>query len=302
MLGLRTETWLLTASRLTPRVGATPTVGAQDITATVSPRSSVKIDLGKLAGRFVQLRIDAGRYLQARAPDDTSAVFGSPNLGREQAWHATFGAQWQYRRVIAEAAGYARWLSDLVVRDTSPTPKLAAVLTQLGTGRVVGLQLTARLVPWHGLEGWISYGISRSTRRDAAEAATRLFDYDQTHNVVTVVGWRRGRWRVGGRLRLATGAPRTSVVGAFFDARSGRYQPIRGSQNDVRLPEFFAVDARVQRSFAMGKGNLAAYVELQNLSNRANPEELVYSADYQQQRFLSGLPLLTIAGLRWELP
>ncbi len=302
VLGLRTETWLLTASRLTPRVGATPAIAAQDITVTVSPRGSVKIDLGKVAARLVQLRIDAGRYLQARAPEDTSAVFGSPNLGREQAWHATVGVQWQYRRVIAEAAAYARWLNDLVVRDTSATPKLAAVLTQLGTGRVLGLQLTARLVPWHGVEGWISYGISRSTRRDAADAVTRLFDNDQTHNLVAVVGWRRGRWRVGGRVRVATGEPRTSVVGAFFDGRSGRYQPIRGSQNDVRLPLFFALDARVQRSFAIGNGTLAAYVELQNLSNRANAEEFVYSADYQQQRFLSGLPLLTIAGLRWELP
>ncbi len=302
VLGLRSETWLLTASRATPRVGATPTVGAQDITTTLSPRASVKFDLGKLAGRSAQLRIDAGRYLQARAPDDSSAVFGTPNLGREQAWHLTVGAQWQYRRVIAEAAAYARWLDDLVVRDTSATPKLAAVLTQLGTGQVYGLQLTARAVPWHGLEGWITYGVSRSTRRDAPDATTRFFDHDQTHNLVAVVGWRRGRWSLGGRMRLASGEPRTSVIGAFFDARSGRYQPIRGSQNDVRLPLFFAVDARVQRSFAIGNGTLAAYVELQNLSNRANPEEFVYSADYQQQQYLTGLPLLTIAGLRWELP
>lgn len=302
VLGLRSETWLLTASRATPRVGATPTVGAQDITTTLSPRASVKFDLGKLAGRSAQLRIDAGRYLQARAPDDSSAVFGTPNLGREQAWHLTVGAQWQYRRVIAEAAAYARWLDDLVVRDTSATPKLAAVLTQLGTGQVYGLQLTARAVPWHGLEGWITYGVSRSTRRDAPDATTRFFDHDQTHNLVAVVGWRRGRWSLGGRMRLASGEPRTSVIGAFFDARSGRYQPIRCAQNDVRLPLFFAVDARVQRSFAIGNGTLAAYVELQNLSNRANPEEFVYSADYQQQRYLTGLPLLTIAGLRWELP
>jgi hypothetical protein len=58
----------------------------------------------------------------------------------------------------------------------------------------------------------------------------------------------------------------------------------------------------VQRSFAVGPGTLAGYVELQNLSNRANAEEFVYSADFQQQRYLTSLPLLAIAGLRWELP
>ncbi len=302
VVGVRAETWLLTASRLTPRVGATPGIGAQDIDLTLSPRASVKFDLGKLAGRRAQVRLDGGRYLQARLPEDTSAVFGTPNLGREQAWHATVGAQWQYRQFMIEAAAYTRLLDDLVVRDTATTPKLATVLTQQGTGRVVGMQLTARLVPWRGLEGWVSYGLSRATRRISPDSPERLFDNDQTHNIVAVLGWHRGPWSLGGRMRFATGEPRTSVVGAFFDARSGRFQPIRGNQNDVRLPAFFAIDARVQRSFAVGHGTLAGYVELQNLSNRANAEEFVYSADFQQQRYLTSLPLLAIAGLRWELP
>ena len=45
----------------------------------------------------------------------------------------------------------------------------------------------------------------------------------------------------------------------------------------------------------------AAYLEIQNLTNRANAEEIIYSADFSQQSYLTGLPLLVIAGARFEL-
>jgi hypothetical protein len=300
--GLRAESWLLTASRLTPRVASTPSIASQSLAFTVSPRVAVKIDLGTFAKHPAQLRIDAGRYLQARDAADTSAVFGTPSLGRENAWHATIGGQWQFRNVLFEAAGYARILSDLVVRDTAALPKLASVLTQQGTGRVIGGQITARLVPWRGVEGWLSYGLSRSIRRDSDTTAWRRFDHDQTHNIVAVVSWRRGPWSVAGRLRIASGEPRTSVQRAFFDSRSGRYQPVRGDQNDVQLPAFVALDARLQRRMTVAGNQLAAYLEVQNITNRANPEEIVYNADFSEQRFLTSLPALAIAGLRWEMP
>jgi len=114
-LGGRLDGWLLGASRLTPRVGAVPGLGAQQIAFTADPRGSIQLALGGAAA----LRLDAGRYHQARAASDTSAVFGSPDLGVEQAWHVTAGGQWRRGPVAIEAALYARWLDDLVAA-TSP--------------------------------------------------------------------------------------------------------------------------------------------------------------------------------------
>src|SRR6185503_1218939 len=139
----------LGASRLTPRVGTTPGIGSQQIELTVDPRVSVQV---ALPGRAA-LRVDGGRYHQARAATDTSAVFGTPGLGLERAWHVTIGGQWQRPSFAIEAAGYARWLDDLVARDLAVTPLLAHALTQAGTGRVVGLQVTMRVVGWRGLSG-----------------------------------------------------------------------------------------------------------------------------------------------------
>ena len=295
-LGGRFDAWLLDASRLTPRVGTTPSIGAQQILYTQDPRGSVQLRVTDTA----QVRIDGGRYHQARAASDASAVFGTPTLGLESAWHLTAGGQWRRAPFAIEAAGYARWLDDLVARDLAVTPPLAQALTQGGTGRVLGAQITARLVGWRGLTGWLAYSLSRSTRKDATSQTRRLFDHDQTHGLIAAAGWEHGPWTIGGRVRVSTGEPRTAVLGSFFDSRSGRFQPIRGEHNGVRLPTFFAADLRVERRFGFGCTRTGIYLEIQNLTSRANAEELIYSADFQAQSYLTSLPLLAIAGLRIE--
>lgn len=296
-LGGRLDVWMLGASRLTPRVGATPGIGAQQIAFSCDPRGSIQLQLGDASSA----RIDAGRYHQARAASDASAVFGAPGLGVEQAWHVTAGGQWHHGPLAIDAALYARWLDDLVARDLAVTPPLAQALTQSGTGRVIGAQLTARVIGWHSITGWLAYTLSRSTRKDADTQPDRLFDHDQTHGLVAVAGWERGPWTLGGRVRLATGEPRTEVIGAFFDSRSGRYQPIRGAHNGVRLPAFLAADVRAERRFALaGAVRGAAYLEIQNLTGRANAEEIIYSADFSQRGYLTGLPLLAVGGVRVE--
>jgi len=296
-LGGRLDVWMLSASRLTPRIGLTPGLGAQQIVVDGDPRGSVQLRVADDAS----VRIDAGRYHQARSAADTSAVFGTPGLGIEQAWHVIAGAQWQRGAFAIEAAVYARWLDELVARDLAVTPLLAQALTQGGTGRVLGAQVTARVIDWRGVTGWLSYTLSRSTRKDADSQAERLFDHDQTHGLIAVAGWERGPWTLGGRVRLATGEPRTDVIGALFDSRSGRFQPIRGAHNATRLPAFFAADVRAERRFAIAGGlRGAVYVEVQNLTGRANPEELIYSGDFAQRGYLTGLPLLAIGGVRVE--
>ncbi len=295
-MGLRLDEWLLTASRLTPRVGTTPEIASQLLLDTEDPRGTVQL---RLSDELVA-RVDAGRYHQARSAADTSAVFGTPSLGVEEAWHAIAGAQWRRSPVAIEIAGYARWLDDLVARDLSVTPPLARVLTQAGIGDVFGVQVTARVLGWRGLSGWLSYNLSRSRRKDAPDQAWRYFDHDQTHGLIAVAGWERGPWTIGARVRFATGEPRTDVLGAFYDVRDGRFEPIVGPHNGVRLPAFFAADLRGERRLALGDTRAAIYLEIQNLTDRANAEEIIYSADFSQKGYLTSLPLLAIAGVRIE--
>jgi TonB dependent receptor len=295
-LGARADAWLLTASRLTPRIGSIVNVASQQTLFTQDPRGSLRVRVTD----DLDLRADGGLYHQARAASDTSAVFGTPDLGLEQAWHAIAGGQWRHAPFAIEAAGYARWLDDLVARDLAVTPMLAHALTQDGIGNVYGLQLTARVIGWNGLSGWVSYNLSRSRRKDADDQPWRYFDHDQTHGLIAVAGWEHGAWTLGGRIRFATGEPRTAVIGAFFDSASGRYEPIRGDHNGERLPAFFAADVRAERRLPLGSIHGAVYLEIQNLTNRANAEELIYSADFTTQGYLTSLPFLAIVGVRIE--
>jgi hypothetical protein len=107
-------------------------------------------------------------------------------------------------------------------------------------------------------------------------------------------------FELGSRFRLASGFPRTQVTGAYYDARRDRYQPTFGEQNEIRIPMFMQLDLRVSQAFALGAGNeLQIYLEVQNVTNRANTEELVYSPDFARQDKIQSLPILPIAGLQW---
>jgi hypothetical protein len=188
------------------------------------------------------------------------------------------------------------------VRDPSPTPKLAAALLQEGVGRAYGVQVLLRQEPWHGFFGWIAYTISRSERQDTPGASWRLFDYDQPH-VLTLVGSKElGAWTIGARFRYATGLPRTPVAGAFYDAKDDAYQPIFGPQNSVRLPDFWQLDLRVDRSFALGESaRILVYLEGLNVTNRSNGEEYIYNVDYTRRGTVTGLPAIAVIGARVDL-
>jgi hypothetical protein len=144
----------------------------------------------------------------------------------------------------------------------------------------------------------VSYTASRSERRDHPDAAVRLFDYDQTHVLALVASW---AWRglgLGARLRWSSGFPRTPVTGAYFDARGDQFQPLFGAQNSFRLPDFVQLDLRVEYSFAFQRASLDFYLDVQNVTNRANKEELAYSEDYTRVQYVTGLPTTAVVGVR----
>ena len=45
---------------------------------------------------------------------------------------------------------------------------------------------------------------------------------------------------------------------------------------------------------------LSAYLEVQNATNRKNPEDVAYNYDYSQRGWATGLPLFPSFGLRAE--
>jgi TonB family protein len=297
--GLRLDPYLIDGSRLTPIVGSTPALGYRRLTISVEPRLSATYQLT----RDLQLRAGGGLYAQPPDPTDLSAVFGNPTLGPIRAYHASAGAAYRITGTFtAELLGFYKSIDDLASRSALATPPLATALVQEGTGRGYGGQLLLRQELSHGLFGWITYSLIRSERKDHPDAGWRLLDYDQTHVASVLASYDLGSgWQVGARFRYATGVPRTPVMGSYFDARDDQYEPLFGGQNTTRVPAFYQLDARIERTFTLADHRTNVFADIQNLTDRKNPEEIIYNFDYTVRKYITGLPTLAVIGARVEL-
>lgn len=316
--GLRIEPFVTSASRQTPVSGDTPSIGITQQSTEVEPRLSTTYQMLPRLG----FKGAFGFYHQSPQPADLSAVFGNPKLNVERAFHLLGGSTFKITDKISleEVLFYSK-SSDLVTRSSSDTPALARALVQEGEGRAYGLQVLLRHELTGRFFGWISYTLMRSERKDdcaqiehipamsaadapqnlCREGAWRLFDYDQTHVATVVASYDLGAgFEAGARFRYATGFPRTPVVGAFVSTRRDLYEPVFGPQNSIRIPAFVQLDARLSKRFTGSWGKAEIYLDVQNVTDRSNPEEIVYDYRYQNKNYITGLPVLPVAGGRIE--
>jgi hypothetical protein len=143
--------------------------------------------------------------------------------------------------------------------------------------------------------------LSRSERNDHG-LEWRRFNWDQTH-ILTIAGaYRLGRgWDLSGTFRYVTGNPITPVVGSIYNANIDTYKPVYGAINSARSNAFHRLDLRVEKSWHVKSGSIAAYVDVQNAYNQHNEEGRSYNYNFTQSGVISGLPLIPSLGVRGEL-
>jgi hypothetical protein len=294
--GVRIDPYLLTVNRTTPPVGDTPPVGLFQESTAVEPRLSARWSPVPV----LTWKAGWGVYHQPPAPADLSSVFGNPTLGLESGEHVLGGVAVGSADVLSfEMTAFHVSSRGLAVRSPLPSPLLAQALVGTGIGRTRGLQFLVRKQLARRLFGWVTYTLSKAERATAQGQPFYPYDFDQTNVVTAVASYDLGGgFEVGGRFRYATGYPRTPVTGAYVDVMTGTYEPFFGQLNSIRIPPFVQLDARVSKRFQVGQDTLEAYLDLQNATNRANPEEIVYSLDYTQRRHITGLPILPVLGAR----
>jgi TonB family protein len=244
------------------------------------------------------LKGGVGLFSQAPSGAESLPVLGNPHLRPGRAQHYSLGVERDIgARLKVTAEGFYKRLSELTVN--SPVP--GENLNNDGIGRIYGGEVSAKLRPTAKSSGFLSYTLSRSERNDHG-AGWRLFNWDQTH-ILTVAGaYRLGRgWDLSGTFRYVTGNPLTPVVGSIYNANTDTYKPIYGAINSDRSNAFHRLDLRVEKSWQVHSGSIAAYLDVQNAYDRHNEEGRAYNFDFTKSGVISGLPLLPSFGVRGEI-
>ncbi|HEX7842401.1 MAG TPA: TonB-dependent receptor plug domain-containing protein, partial [Kofleriaceae bacterium] len=168
----------------------------------------------------------------------------------------------------------------------------------IGTGHAYGLELIARKNTGRWT-GWIAYTYSRSWRHDPIRTTGDLpYVLDQPHSLTLLGTTALGdSWRLGGRFRYTTGNPFTPVDHAVMTG--SQYVAIDGPLLSERLPAFFQLDLRIDHAWRRPWGVLDLYLDIQNVTNRENPEGVTYNKDYSQRSYTTGLPVFPAIGLEY---
>lgn len=262
--------------------------------SSVDPRLSGRYELSSVT----TLKAGLGRYSQPPLYYEALPQLGNPQLDPYSAVHASAGVEQRLPLGFEVGIeGFHKWLSHRVVATPGGVePRFV----NDGTGRIFGGELSLRYQS-ERTQLQVAWTVSRSERQDRDEP-TRLFDQDQTHIASIAASHALGAgYKLGARLRVISGNPRTPVMGAVYDGTIGQYRPIPGAVNSERDPLFYQLDVRAEKRWQLGPVGLTAFFELINATAAENPQGVRYSYDYAQSAPIQGFPLFPNLGFRGEL-
>lgn len=261
---------------------------------------------------FAPLTLKASYGLYHQPPDYRSGllspVFGNPELLPEGGHHLMAGVEVRGTDFLSlEVQGYYKYLFDQArqtfgadVGADVNVPGKESRYSSEGYGHAYGLEFLLRMKPWHGFFGWVAYTFSRF-ERDFPVVGLRPGPLDQPHNLIVVASYKLPFDIVAGlKLRWASGPLITPVIIALYDAQGNYYYPLPGEPWSERLPDFFQLDARLDKRFVFRDWVLAVYLDVQNVTNNRNIEGIFYNFDYTQRQNVYGIPIVPSLGLRGE--
>jgi outer membrane cobalamin receptor len=202
----------------------------------------------------------AGASRQFPNVDVMLGAMGGTPLVPERATHVDVAIERRLPLVRWQATLFNRFESDVL--DALGLDRYRNAL--LGTSR--GLELVVSSVRSTTLSGWLSYTYASARQRDTVTRETFWSDADRRHAVNAAGMVHLGpETSVAVVVRGASGMP----IPGYFDRHNGLLV-VGGQRNDVRLPAYVRVDARVQRTFFSSRHAVTIFGEVLNVLNRQN--------------------------------
>jgi len=281
---------------------------------TFSSQLSPRISLLHSFSPTLDLRLTWGRYHQSQAIQQLQVEDGVDTFfPAQRADHWIAGLQYRFGtdyhlRLEAFLKDYSRLkprfenLYDSLALIPELEPDRVRLDPASATAR--GVELTLEYRGQKALSGWATYSLARVT--DDIEGVSQPRSWDQRHAFQAGLAWQQEPWEVGLALSIHSGWPTTSMS-LGFDAEEDEYFPVPGPRNTERLGTFATLDFRISREFRIRKGNLSAFFEVTNATNRRNECCIDYDLDeddagnvFLDRTVDDWLPLIPAVGILWE--
>jgi TonB family protein len=246
-----------------------------------------------------------GQFSQPPQPEGFDRRFGNPDLGIEHGIHSGIGYEWKPDRLWSiDSELYYVSRHDLavftaaVVQNSDGTFSNVNFLSE-GKNHSTGFELLIKREISEHAYGWLSYTYSRAYQQSHPDSEVVPTAFDQPHVLNAVASYKPGGgWEIGGRFQLASGRPDTPVIGATYDADTGRYVAIRGTARSIRTPLFLQLDARIEHDWLYERWSLGLYLDVINVTNRQNVEAVQYDYRFRNSSPVTSFPILPTLGVK----
>lgn len=246
----------------------------------ISPRINGLLDFGSgWRGRFAW-----GHFYQSQRPNELQVEDGETTfLGAERAEHRILGLERTFRARAASwevrLEAYQRLIEDVrprfenVFQTFVLNPETAndRILIAPDSAEARGAELFLTRRGGGTFDWWINYAWSEAT--DSLDGRDVLRATDQTHAMNLGLSWRpTPRWSFNGVWIYHTGWPTTPVSATLATGMDGEpiAVPVIGELRSDRLDDYHRLDVRASRRFALRRGVLELFIDVQNLYNRRN--------------------------------
>jgi outer membrane receptor protein involved in Fe transport len=277
-----------------------------------SPRFSILHALG----RNTELRFSWGRYYQSQGIHELQIEDGVTDFfPAQRADHIIAGINHKIGRhhqvrleVFQKDMDELRPRFENLYDPLALIPELQADRVRIAPtdARARGLELSISRTG-HDLSWWASYSLAEVI--DTVDGIEEPRSWDQRHALQAGLTWSVNNWDLSIAGHIRSGWPTTSLALEEINGPGGESELIAvpGPRNAERISGFSSLDARVARTFDVGRGTITVFAEVSNLLNRDN----ICCFDYDLETDESGedvleystdtwLPLLPAIGFLWE--
>jgi len=241
-----------------------------------------------------------GYYYQTPSPYQMAMNSAETGLESSRAVHYIAGVDQLFGGYVElSIKGYYKEYDNLLILEDTATN----LRTNAGSGDAWGIEFYLQKEMNENLVGSASYTWSRTRRRNADTADWYLSDFDHTHDLTLLTGYKLGKnWQLGVKFDYATGSPYTPIVDAI--QQGDDWYLVEGERNSERYPDYHRLDIRVDRYFRFDAWTLSVYLDLWNVYYRDNVISYRYDVDADgtiTREAVYDFPLLPIFGISVQL-